>query len=81
MNTSNLTTVLAAMAAVVIPYLLTQSDVSIPPLIKVALTAANLALVVLSKLSGTTSVPVAPAGSQAQTPSGDAATVTKDAKK
>ena len=78
MNTSNIGTVLAAMAAVVIPYLLTQSDVAIPPLIKVALTAANLGLVVVSKLYGTTPVPVAESGSPAQTPAGDAATVVKD---
>lgn len=72
---SNAWTVLAAIAAVIIPYLLTQSDVSIPPVVKVGLTAANLALVVVSKLSGTAPVPVGDAGSQAQTTSGEAATI------
>lgn len=75
MNRNNAGTIFAAMAAVVIPYLLTQSDIEIPPIVKVALTAANLALVVWSKLSGTTPIPVAEPGSPAQTPAGDAATV------
>lgn len=77
MNKENALTVVAAVAAVVIPYLLTQTDIEIPPIVKVALTAANLALVVIARLSGTTSIPVAASGSQAQTPAGDAATVTK----
>lgn len=51
MTQQNLWTVLAAIAAVTIPYLLTQSDVVIPPLVKVGLTVANLTLVVLARFS------------------------------
>lgn len=75
MNRDNALTVVAAVAAVVIPYLLTQTDVEVPALVKVILTAANLALVVIARLSGTTSIPVAESGSAAQTPKGDAAIV------
>lgn len=76
MNFANGMTTLAAVAAVVIPYLLVQTDVAVPPLVKVILTGANLALVVLAKTSGTKPVPVAELASPVQTPAGDTATVT-----
>lgn len=72
---TNVWTTLAAIASVVIPYLLIQTDVPLPPLVKVIITAANLGLVVLSKTSGTTQVPVADISSPIQTPAGDTATV------
>ena len=78
MNTSNAVTVAIVVLSAVIPYLLSQQDVTVPPLLKVVLTAANIGLLAFARLSGTTSIPVAEAGSPAQTPAGDAATVVKD---
>lgn len=78
MNTSNAVTVAIVVLSAVIPYLLSQQDVTVAPIVKVALTAANIGLLAFARLSGTAPVPVAPAGSPAQTPAGDAATVVKD---
>lgn len=78
MNTSNAVTVAIVVLSAVIPYLLSQQDVVVPPVLKVALTAANIGLLAFARLSGTTPVPVAESGSPAQTPAGDAATVIKD---
>jgi hypothetical protein len=78
MNRSNAVSILVVVAAAVIPYLLSQQDVVVPPLMKVILTAGNLALVAYARFSGTTPIPVAEAGSPAQTPSGDSATVVRD---
>lgn len=71
----NLVTVLTVVLAAVIPYLLSQQDVLVPPLIKVALTAANIALLAYARLSGTTAIPVAAVASPVQTPAGGTATV------
>jgi hypothetical protein len=76
MNRSNAVTTLVVVLAAVLPYLLSQNDVTIPPLLKVVLTAGNIALVAYSRLSGTTTVPVAEVASPVQTPAGDTATVT-----
>ena len=78
MNQSNLLTAIIVIAAAVIPYLISQQDVAVPPVVKVILTAANIGLAAYARLSGTTPIPVAEAGSPAQTPSGDSATVVKD---
>ena len=78
MNQSNAVTVLIVIAAAILPYLLSQQDVAVPPILKVALTAANIGLAAYARLSGTAQVPVAESGSPAQTPAGDAATVVKD---
>ena len=78
MNTSNAVTVAIVVLSAVIPYLLSQQDVVVPPILKVALTAANIGLLAFARLSGTTPVPVAESGSPAQTPAGDAATVEKN---
>jgi len=72
----NAITVLVVVASAVLPYLLSQQDVVVPPLAKVILTALNIALVAYSRLSGTTSVPVAEVASPVQTPAGETATVT-----
>ena len=78
MNTSNALTVFIVIASAVIPYLLSQQDLVVPPIVKVVLTAANIGLLAFARLSGTTPVPVAESGSPAQTPAGDAATVVRD---
>ncbi len=54
----NALTVIYLIAGAVIPYLLTQSDVSIPPILKVGLTALNLALVALARFSNPNATPV-----------------------
>lgn len=78
MNSSNAVTVVIVILSAVIPYVISQQDVGVPPLLKVILTAANIALAAYARLSGTTAIPVAESGSAAQTPAGDAATVVKD---
>lgn len=78
MNTSNAVTVAIVVLSAVIPYLLSQQDVVVPPILKVALTAANIGLLAFARLSGTTPIPVAESGSPAQTPAGDSATVVRD---
>lgn len=78
MNISNAVTVVIVVLSAVIPYLLSQQDVTVPPIVKVALTAANIGLLAFARLSGTTPIPVAESGSPAQTPAGDAATVIRD---
>lgn len=78
MNRSNAVTVFIVVASAVIPYLLSQQDVIVPPVVKVALTACNIGLLAFARLSGTAPVPVAESGSPAQTPAGDAATVIRD---
>lgn len=49
MNKSNAYTVLVGIALVVLPYLLTQSDVAVPPLAKVLLQASILAVGVVAR--------------------------------
>jgi len=49
MNRGNAYTVLIGIALVVLPYLLTQSDVEVPPLMKVILQAAILAVGVVAR--------------------------------
>ena len=49
MNKGNAYTVLIGIALVVLPYLLTQSDVAVPPLLKVLLQAAILAVGVVAR--------------------------------
>ena len=74
MNRNYVTVVIVVLSAM-IPYLISQQDVVVPPLLKVVLTAANIGLLAYSRLSGTTSVPVAEVASPVQTPSGATATV------
>jgi len=76
MNKSNLVTVIIVIASAIIPYLLIEKDVPLPPIGIVILTAANIGLTAYARLSGTTAVPVAEVGTPAQTPAGDTATVT-----
>jgi hypothetical protein len=57
-NLNNAWTTLAAIASVVIPYLLIQTDVAVPPIVKVLLTAANLALVVIARTSNPNATPL-----------------------
>lgn len=49
MTRANSYTVLIGIALVVLPYLLTQSDVAVPPLVKVLLQAAILAVGVIAR--------------------------------
>lgn len=77
MNPSNAMTVVIVVLAAVIPYLLSQQDVTVPPVVKVLLTAFNIGLLAYARLSGTTSVPVAEVASPIQTPAGGTATVTE----
>jgi len=72
----NAVTVVIVVASAIIPYLISQQDVAVPPIVKVLLTAANIGLAAYARLSGTTSVPVAEIASPVSTPSGDTATVT-----
>ena len=65
MNKANAITVLLVVASAVLPYLLSQSDVTIPPVLKVVLTAANIAVVALARLSNPNSEPVQVAGTVA----------------
>lgn len=76
MNQSNIVTVVIVVTGAVIPYLLLQTDVAVPALVKVALTALNIALAAYGRLSGTTAVPTAALASPIQTPEGGTATVT-----
>lgn len=75
MNVNNLVTVIIVVLSAIIPYLLSQQDVAVPPVVKVLLTAFNIGLLAYARLSGTTSIPEKPLGSSVQTPAGDAATV------
>lgn len=77
MNQSNLVTVIIVMAAAVIPYLISQQDVTVPAVVKVALTAVNIALAAYARLSGTTQVPTGKIGSPAATPQGDPAEIAR----
>jgi hypothetical protein len=47
----NIVTVIVVVASAIIPYLISQQDVAIPPTIKVILTAANIGLVAFARLS------------------------------
>lgn len=76
MNRSNAVTVAIVVLSAVIPYLLVQTDVVVPALVKVALTALNIGLGAYARLSGTTAVPTAEIASPVQTPDGGTATVT-----
>lgn len=58
MTKSNAITVLLIVASAVLPYLLSQNDVTIPPVLKVLLTATNIAVVTLARLSNPNSEPV-----------------------
>ena len=78
MNQSNAVTVAIVIISAIIPYLLSQQDVVVPPVVKVILTAANIGLLAYARLSGTTPIPVAKDGAAAQTPAGDSATVVQD---
>lgn len=49
MTRANAYTILIGIALVVLPYLLTQSDVAVPPLLKVILQAAILAVGVVAR--------------------------------
>jgi hypothetical protein len=49
MNRANAYTILVGIALVVLPYLLTQSDVTVPPLAKVLLQAAILSVGVVAR--------------------------------
>lgn len=79
---TNAITVLLVVASAIIPYLLTQTDVVVPPIIKVILGAANLALVAISRFSNpnatpvqvevTQAVPVRPATAADEPPTPDA---------
>lgn len=72
----NAVTVLIIVASAVLPYLISQQDVALPPVAIVVLTALNIAVAAYARLSGTTSVPVAEVASPVQTPAGATATVT-----
>lgn len=50
-------TVLLVITSAVLPYLLSQNDVLIPPILKVVLTAANIAVVAIARLSNPNSEP------------------------
>lgn len=77
MTKANLWTILVGIALVVLPYLLVQNDVAVPPVAKVILQAAILAVGVVArylpaegqatKVEITSPVPVTPV-----TPDGDA---------
>jgi hypothetical protein len=53
----NAVTVLLVVTSAVLPYLLSQNDVTIPPVLKVVLTAANIAVVAIARLSNPNSSP------------------------
>jgi hypothetical protein len=74
---NNLVTVVIVVVSAIIPYLLSQQDVLVPPVWKVILTAGNIGLLAYARLSGTTTIPEKKIGSAVQTPAGEAATVTK----
>lgn len=77
MSQSNAVTVVIVVLSAIIPYLLSQQDVAVPPFVKVILTAFNIGLLAYARLSGTTAVPVAEVKSPVQTPAGETATVAK----
>lgn len=51
MTQQNLVTIIVVVASAVIPYLISQQDVVISPLLKVILTAANIGLAAFARLS------------------------------
>jgi hypothetical protein len=57
MTRANVYTILIGIALVVLPYLLTQSDVVIPPVVKVILQAAILAVGVVARYLPTEAQP------------------------
>lgn len=57
MAKTNLYTILVGIALVVLPYLLTQSDVAVPPFAKVAIQCAILAVGVIARYLPTETTP------------------------
>ena len=57
MNQQNAITVLVVVMSAVIPYLISQQDIVIAPVWKVVLTAANIALVALSRFTNPSGEP------------------------
>jgi hypothetical protein len=57
MSKSNLWTILVGIALVVLPYLLVQSDVTVPPLAKVVIQSAILAVGVVARYLPTEAAP------------------------
>lgn len=51
MTQQNLVTVVLVVAGAVIPYLISQQDVPLPPIVIVALTALNIGLLAYARLS------------------------------
>lgn len=51
MTQQNIVTIILVVASAVIPYLISQQDVTISPLVKVILTAANIGLAAFARLS------------------------------
>lgn len=51
MNQRNVVTVIVVVASAIIPYLISQQDVVIAPVVKVLLTAANIGLAAFARLS------------------------------
>lgn len=54
----NALSALVVVASAVIPYLISQTDVLIPPILKVLLIAANIGLVAFSRFSNPNATPV-----------------------
>ena len=54
MNKGNAVTVVIVVLSAIIPYLISQQDVAVPPLVKVLLTAANIGLAAYARLSTST---------------------------
>jgi hypothetical protein len=54
MNKANLITIILVVAGAVLPYLIGQTDVPPSPPVKVALTAFNIAVVAIARLSNPT---------------------------
>ena len=53
----NAVTILLVVTSAVLPYLLSQNDVTIPPVLKVVLTAANIAVVAIARFSNPNGTP------------------------
>lgn len=51
MTQQNIVTVIVVVASAIIPYLISQQDVTIAPIWKVVLTAANIGLAAFARLS------------------------------
>ena len=79
---SNAYTILVGIALVVLPYFLTQSDVVVPPLLKVTLQAAILAVGVIARYlpSDTEPTKVQISGTVATTPAETSSQPAQDVK-